>query len=125
MIRFEQKGDFRKVNNWLEKLKGGLKLSKLDKYGEMGVEALSAATPVRTGKTAGSWGYFIERNKDSVKITWINSNVVNGTNIAVMLNFGHLTRGGYWVEGRNYIEPTLIPIFEQIIKEAEKEVIKL
>lgn len=125
MIYFEQKGDFRKVNNWLEKLKGGLKLSKLDKYGKMGVEALAEATPIRTGKTAASWGYFIERQKDSVKITWTNSNVVNGNNIAVMINFGHLTRGGYWVEGRDYIEPTLIPIFEKIIKEASEEVSKL
>lgn len=125
MIRFEQKGDFSKVNNWLEKLKGGLKLSKLDKYGQMGVEALSEATPVRTGKTAESWDYFIERKKDSVVITWTNSNVVNGTNIAIMINFGHVNRGGYWVEGRNYIEPAILPIFEQIIKEADEEVSKL
>lgn len=125
MIYFEQKGNFNKVNNWLEKLKGGLKISKLDKYAQMGVEALAEATPVRTGKTAASWGYDIEWKKDSVKITWTNSNVVDGTNIAVMINFGHLTRSGYWVEGRNYIEPALIPIFEKIIDEASKEVSKL
>ena len=125
MIYFEQKGNFNKVNNWLEKLKGGLKLSKLDKYGQMGVEALASATPVRTGKTAESWSYSIERQKDSVTITWNNSNVVNGQNIAVMINFGHATRGGYWVAGRNYIEPAIMPIFIKIIEEASKEVSEL
>lgn len=125
MIRFEQKGDFKKVNNWLEKLKGSLQLSKLDKYAQMGVEALASATPKQTGKTSESWSYSIERRKDSVEIIWYNSNVVNGTNIAIMLNFGHATQSGYWVEGRNYIEPALLPIFDQIIEEAGREVSKL
>ena len=125
MISFEQKGDFRKVNNWLEKLKGGLKLSKLDKYGQMGVEALASVTPKQTGKTSESWSYSIERQKDSVEIIWYNSNVVNGTNIAIMLNFGHATQSGYWVEGKNYIEPALIPIFDKIIEEAGREVSEL
>ena len=125
MISFEQKGDFRKVNNWLEKLKSGLKISKLDKYAQMGAEALSEATPVRTGKTAESWGYNIEWSKDSVKIIWTNSNVVNGQNIAVLINFGHVSKGGYWIEGHNYIEPAIMPILTQIIKEAEREVSKL
>lgn len=125
MIRFEQKGDFKKVNNWLESLKGGLKLSKLDKYGQMGVEALASVTPKQTGKTSESWSYSIERRKDSVEIIWYNSNVVNGTNIAIMLNFGHATQSGYWVEGKNYIEPALIPIFDKIIEEAGREVSEL
>ena len=122
MIKFEQKGDFKKVNNWLEKLKGGFNLSKLDKYGQMGVEALQEATPVSTGKTADSWGYEIERRKDSVTITWTNSNVVDGVNIAILLQYGHATRSGTWIEGIDYIEPALRPIFIKIAEEARKEV---
>ncbi|MBP5595390.1 MAG: HK97 gp10 family phage protein [Pseudobutyrivibrio sp.] len=125
MIRFHQSGDFHKVNNWLEKLKGGLHLSKLDYYGKQGVEALQMATPVSSGKTADSWDYEIERRKDSVKITWINTNVVNGVNVAVLLQFGHATRSGTWVEGIDYIEPALRPIFEQIAEEAGREVRRL
>lgn len=125
MIRFEQKGDLHKLNNWLEKIKGGFDLSKLDKYGQMGVEALQTATPVSTGKTADSWGYEIERNKNFVRITWTNSNVVDGVNVAILLQYGHATRSGTWIEGIDYIEPALRPIFNQIAEEARKEVIDL
>ena len=122
MITFEQKGDFHKVNNWLERIKGGLKLSKLDRYGQMGVEALAMNTPVSTGKTADSWGYEIKRTRNSVTITWTNSNVVDGVNVAILLQYGHATRSGSWIEGIDYIEPALRPIFEMIAAEAWKEV---
>ena len=125
MIRFEQKGDFHKVNNWLEKIKGGLKLSKLDKYGQQGVEALALATPTKTGKTAESWSYEIKRSKDSVEIIWNNSNVVDGANVAILLQYGHATRNGYWISGTDYITPALLPIFVKIAQEAEREVNKL
>ena len=125
MIKFEQKGDFHKLNNWLEKIKGGFNLSKLDKYGKEGVEALSMNTPMSTGKTAESWDYEIERHGDSVTITWTNSNVVDGVNIALLLQYGHATRSGTWVEGIDYIEPALRPIFEKIADEAWKEVSKI
>ena len=125
MIEFSQKGDFKKVNNWLEKLKGGVKMSKLDRYGQQGVEALSLATPVSTGKTANSWYYDIERGKDSVKITWYNSNVVDGANVALLLQYGHATKSGYWISGLDYINPALEPIFIKMAKEFESEVSKL
>ena len=125
MIKFEQKGDFKKVNNWLEKLKGGIKLSKLDKYGRQGVEALSLASPVDTGKTSESWYYDIKRGKDSVTITWYNSNVVDGANVALMLQYGHATKSGYWISGIDYINPALRPIFIKMAEEFEREVSKL
>lgn len=122
MIKFEQKGDFHKLNNWLERIKGGFNLSKLDKYGQQGVEALAMNTPVSTGKTADSWGYEIERGKDWCRITWTNTNVVEGANIALLLQYGHATRSGTWVEGIDYIQPALRPVFEQLANEAWKEV---
>lgn len=125
MIYFEQKGDFKKVNNFLERIKGGLKLSRLDRYGQQGVDALSLATPTKTGKTSESWKYDIKRSKDSVTITWSNSNVVDGVNIALILAYGHATKNGYWIQGYDYITPTLLPIFMQIAEEAEREVSKL
>ena len=125
MIEVTQKGDFRKLDTFFEKLKGGLKISKLDRYAQEGVEALAAATPVDTGKTSQSWDYKIERNKDSITITWTNSNVVDGANIALLLEYGHATRSGRWVEGYNYIGPALMPTFIKIMEACEKEVSNL
>lgn len=122
MIKFKQKGDFHKLNNWLEKIKDVFDASKLDKYGQQGVEALSINTPVSTGKTAESWGYEIERGKDWCRITWTNTNVVDGVNIAILLQYGHATRSGTWVEGIDYIEPALRPIFIKIAEDVEREV---
>ena len=124
MISFKQTGDFKKVNNWLERIKDLWDGSKLDKYGQQGVEALSMATPVSTGKTADSWGYMIERGQNWCRITWINSNVVDGVNVALLLQYGHATRSGTWVEGIDYIEPALRPVFEAMAQEAWKEVRK-
>ena len=122
MIKFEQKGDFHKLNNWLEKIKGGFDISKLDKYGQQGVEALSMNTPISTGKTAESWDYEIERGKDWCRVIWTNSNVVDGVNVALLLQYGHATRSGTWVEGIDYIEPALRPIFIKMAEEIEREV---
>lgn len=122
MISVESKGDFSKVTNYLERLKGVVNLSILDKYGREGVAALKKATPIDSGNTAGSWSYEIERTKDSATLYFKNSHVNNGCNIAVILQYGHGTRNGGWVEGVDYINPALKPIFQNLADEAWKEV---
>lgn len=125
MITFKQKGDFSKLKKFLEKAKETSKMGFLDRYGKEGVEALSAATPVDTGKTASSWKYEIIRKKDSIEIVWNNTNIQNGVQIAVILQYGHATKNGGWVQGRDYINPALRPIFDKIAQNAWREVTKL
>lgn len=125
MIKFSQKGDFSKLTSFLERAKGAVNLSSLDKYGHEGVAALSSATPVDSGLTASSWNYKIERNRDSVSINFTNSNVQNGVPIAIILQYGHGTGTGGWVEGRDYINPAIQPVFERIAEEAWREVTNL
>lgn len=125
MISFRHKGDFSKLTRYLEKTKEVVKLGDLDKYGREGVAALASATPVDTGLTANSWYYEIKHAKDSVTITFNNSNVQNGVPIAVILQYGHGTGNGGWVQGRDYINPAIRPIFDRIADGAWKEVTKL
>ena len=124
MISFRQKGDFSKLTRFLERAKNLVHLSDLDIYGREGVAALASATPVDTGKTAASWYYDIKINKESASITFNNSNIQNGVPIAIILQYGHGTRNGGWVEGRDYINPVIQPIFDKIAEEAWKEVTK-
>ena len=124
MISFRQKGDFSKLTRFLERAKNLVHLSDLDRYGREGVAALTSATPVDTGKTAASWYYDIKINKESASITFNNSNIQNGVPIAIILQYGHGTRNGGWVEGRDYINPIIQPIFDKIVEEAWKEVTK-
>lgn len=125
MISFRQKGDFSKLTRFLERAKNLVHLSDLDRYGREGVAALASATPVDTGKTAASWYYDIKINKESASITFDNSNIQNGVPIAIILQYGHGTRNGGWVEGRDYINPAIQPIFDKIAEEAWKEVTKV
>lgn len=125
MIRFRHKGDYSKATRYFEKLKRAAKLSILDKYGRAGVAALSSATPMDTGLTAGSWGYEIEHSSGSDKLIFTNSHVNQGVNIAIILQYGHGTGTGGWVQGIDYINPAMRPIFEQIAREAWEEVIKI
>lgn len=122
MIKITQKGDFSKVTGYLERIKEGFRRGLLDKYGKKGVEALSMATPVDTGQTAQSWSYKIQNEKGRATITFENSNVNRYVNIAIILDTGHATGGGGWVQGRNYISPAIQPIFDELAKEAWKEV---
>ena len=124
MIRFRQKGDFSRLTRFLERSKERIHLGDLDKYGREGVRALSSATPVETGLTASSWYYKITNTKDSVRISFHNSNVQNGVPIAIILQYGHATGTSGWVEGRDYINPTVRPLFDQIANSAWKEVTK-
>jgi hypothetical protein len=124
MISFEQKGDFSKLTSFLNNLKGVFGLSDLDKYGKRGVDALASATPYDTGNTAGSWYYKINREENSVSIEFCNSNVNQGVPIAIILQYGHGTGTGGWIEGRDYINPTIQPIFDEILNDVWKEVCK-
>lgn len=125
MIKFRQKGDFSKFTKYLEKVKEAAKVGVLDKYGQAGVAALSSATPVKTGLTANSWSYEIEHQNGSVSISFYNSNINKGVPIAIILQYGHGTYNGGWVEGRDYINPAIQPIFDKIIEDAWREVTKL
>lgn len=125
MITFRQKGDFSKLTKYFERVKEVVKLGNLDKYGREGVAALSSATPKDTGLTASSWYYEIENKNGSAKITFNNSNIQNGVPIAIILQYGHGTRNGGWVEGIDYINPAIRPIFEKIANDAWREVTRL
>ena len=125
MISFRQKGDFSKLTSFLERAKETVYLGDLNKYGRQGVAALASATPVDTGKTASSWSYKIENNNGSISISFENSNIQEGVPIAIILQYCHGTRNGGWVEGRDYINPAIQPIFDQIVNEAWKEVTKV
>ena len=125
MITFRQKGDFSKLTRFLERAKETVRLGDLDKYGRQGVAALSSATPIDSGLTAESWYYEIENKTGSATITFYNSNVQNGVPIAIVLQYGHGTRNGGWVQGRDYINPAIQPIFDEIVNEAWREVTKL
>ena len=125
MIGFRHRGDFSKTTNFLTKLKQKRILASFDKYGKEGVAALASATPVDTGLTANSWYYKIEQTDTSVSLTFHNSNIQNGIPIAIILQYGHGTRNGGWVEGRDYINPAIQPLFDRIVNEAWGEVTKL
>lgn len=124
MITINHYGDFKKLTNFLEKMKRMFDVSMLDKYGREGVAALSAATPVDSGKTASSWTYEIKDIKDGVALTFNNTNIQNGVPIAIILQYGHGTNHGGWVEGRDYINPAIQPVFDKLANEAWKEVIR-
>lgn len=124
MLSIKSHGDFRNLEKYLKKSIGKNYDNILRKYGEEGVAALSTATPVDTGLTAVSWGYKIEKSEDEgyISIIWYNTNVVNGVNIALILQNGHATRNGGWVDGVDYINPALQPIFDSLAAAAWKEV---
>lgn len=121
-ITFKQKGDFSKTKKYMEKLREFALTGKLNKYGEMGVKALQSATPVRTGTTASSWGYTIETSGDEISIHWTNSNINKRVNIALLLQYGHGTGTGGYVQGIDYINPALKPVFDSIVEDIWREV---
>ncbi len=123
MIRFKQVGDFRKTRIFLDKCRDIAGMDSLyDKYGQKGVEALREATPRDTGKTAESWGYKVTKLPNAIQITWTNDNKVKGIPIAILLQYGHGTRNGGYVQGRDYINPALRPIFDELAEKLWKEV---
>lgn len=124
MIRFRHKGDFSKTTGFLRSAKGGINLRDLDKYGREGVAALASATPTDTGLTANSWYYEIAKRNESITISFHNSNIQNGVLIAVILQYGHGTDNGGWVQGRDFINPAIRPVFDNIVNNAWREVTK-
>ena len=125
MISVRQKGKFKKATRYLMKVEYAVKSIDWDALGKEGVAALASATPVDSGQTANSWYYEVTRTKTGVTISFHNSNIQNGVPIAIILQYGHGTRNGGWVEGRDYINPAIQPIFDKIAEKGWREVTKL
>lgn len=125
MIFIKQRGSFDKTEKFLKKSFGRDYVSVLQKFGQQGVSALYAATPIDSGMTAVSWSYEVKQEKSRISIIWKNSNVNKGVNIAIILQYGHATRNGGYVEGIDYINPALKPIFEKMADAAWKEVTRI
>ncbi len=121
-ITVSQSGDFRNLEQFLKNAERGDYLKVLERFGRMGVDALSAATPIESGTTANSWSYEIVRKNGSAEIDFNNSNINKGVNIAIIIQYGHGTGTGGYVQGIDYINPALRPVFEQIADAAWKEV---
>ena len=122
MISFAQKGNFSNTEKFLKNASNKDYRSVLEQYAQAGVSALSAATPVNTGKTASSWSYVIEQSGSTMSIVWTNSNIQNGVNIALILQYGHGTKNGGYVQGMDYINPALRSVFDRMANAAWKEV---
>lgn len=122
MIKFRHKGDFSNTEKYLKRIRKGVSTKCLEKYASEGVTALSAATPSKTGFTASMWGYKIEQTNHRIRICFTNDNIQEGVPIAIVLQLGHGTGSGGWVEGRDYINPAIQPIFDKIAENAWREV---
>lgn len=125
MVKFSAKGNYDRTIRWLKSAADGSRIERVvERYASEGVSALSRATPVDTGRTASSWGYDIESSKDKITITFTNSYVNKGVNIAIILQYGHGTRNGGYVQGRDYINPAIQPFFDKLADRAWKEVMR-
>ena len=122
MIEFEVRGDFKNTEKFLKAMKDKDLFDSLSGYARLGVAALASATPIESGITAGSWDYEIIDKKGMLTIAWTNSNVISGVNIAVILQYGHGTGTGGYVSGRDYINPAIQPIFDDISEKVWKAV---
>lgn len=122
MIKFVHKGDFKKTERFLQRMSAGNFYGNLPELAQKGVEALASATPKDSGLTASKWTYQIERNGTSARISWLNVNVNNGVNVAIILQYGHGTGTGGYVEGRDYINPAIQPVFDEIADGVWREV---
>lgn len=121
-ITFNSKGDYKKTDSFLRKLLHRDSMAILNKYGEIGVERLRAATPVDSGVTADSWSYEIKKDGHNYALIWTNSNMAEWIPVVILLQYGHGTRGGTWVEGRDFINPALRDVFEDLSRELRGEV---
>ena len=122
MFSLNSQGSFKKSKSFLANLSKSDMFSGLDKYGSRGVEALSKATPTESGLTASSWTYDVERGKGFATIKWSNTNTRSGVNVAILLQYGHGTGTGGYVAGRDYINPAIQPIFDEIAADVWKKV---
>lgn len=121
----KQKGNFKHTNNFLRYVLDQQYLDILNKYGAEGVRALSANTPRDTGETASSWNYEIIKSKNKIILAFNNDHIEKGVPIAVILQYGHATRNGGWVEGIDYINPAIQPIFKKIANDAWGRVVSV
>lgn len=123
MIHFESKGNWDKTRAWIHRLLSHQYYSDLDRYGKMGVEALASATPVETGETRNDWYYVIKRDRRNPRIEWHNDNLdATGTPIVILLQYGHATGTGGYVQGRDFINPAILPVFQAIADDIWKKV---
>lgn len=113
-FEFGLSGSTKKLERFLGKMQKFNPTSELSRLGQQGVAALAAATPVDSGMSSESWSYEVVRKRDSVAIFWTNSNTVNGTPVVIWLQYGHATGTGGWVQGYDFINPALRPIFDKI-----------
>lgn len=122
MLTISSKGSFKKTEAFLGRIQKGGLLKSLDAYARVGVEALTSATPIESGETAAAWGYEIYQRGDVVTIAWTNSHIVDGVKIAIILQYGHGTGNGGYIQGRDYINPALAPTFNKIANQVWKAV---
>ena len=121
MIKFSQKGDWSKTNKFLERSLNFIHLGTLDKYGREGVQALAAATPKDSGETAASWYYRVVRDNLGTRIEWLNRNTNQGIPIAILIQYGHGLQNGAYIQGIDFINPAIKPIFNKIADSMWKE----
>jgi hypothetical protein len=122
MLKRSSHGSFEKTTSFLTKLQSGKLFDNLNRHGSVGVDALSRSTPKDSSETANSWGYQVGHTKGRISISWFNTHVDAGVNIAVIIQYGHGTGTGGWVEGRDYINPAMRPIFDRILEDVWKQV---
>lgn len=122
MIEVKGSGNFRRTEDFLRQAANRRIFSDLDHYGRRGVDALSSATPIDDGETAKSWGYKIERSRTGITIYWFNNHTNDGEQIAILIQYGHATGTGGYVVGRDYINPAIQPIFDEIADSIWKKV---
>jgi hypothetical protein len=122
MFRVESSGSWKKTTDFLSYLQSEKMFDGIEHYGRIGVDALAAATPVDTGLLAHSWGYQIGHGKGRISISWFNTDVEGGINIAIIVQYGHGTGTGGWVEGRDYINPAIQPVFDRIVEDVWRQV---
>lgn len=124
MIVISSKGNFQNTEKFLKRMSKGEIFRSLQKYGQEGVSALSSVTPTESGRTASSWDYEVRIRRGSASIVWKNTNTVKGTNIAIILQYGHGTGTGGYVQGRDYINPAIKPVMDRIANDVWKELTK-
>jgi hypothetical protein len=122
MITFKQTGNFNLTEKFLIKSRSNLVRTVLERYAKEGVSALSAATPRDTGETAAKWDYEIKITRTGYSLTWTNSSVSNGAPVVILIQYGHGTRNGGYVEGRDFINPAIKPILDRLTENLWKEV---
>ena len=125
MITISSKGSFSNTEKFLKRSMKSNYNSIFEKYGKEGVRLLSSATPVDTGKTSESWTYDVKKSKRGISIEWSNSNVINGVQIAVIIQYGHGTQNGAYIQGQDYINPVIKPLFDILTNDIWKDVSKV